>query len=147
PYERWLEEDEIFLTQFTKPTRLREAITAYNGLRKSQRKKERTEKSIAIKLYKLENGGNGILPGFDSDTVHEAVLNSLDQVDSELQLIGKRQRLDELQDEIRVLKRELWKSRQNTLEIRREEDLDHAMRMEKIQDLEERMFTEFEMDQ
>ena len=69
------------------------------------------------------------------------------QVDSELELIGKGHRLDELQDEIRVLKRELWKSRQKTLEIRREEDLDHAMKMERIQNLEEKMFAEFEMDQ
>jgi hypothetical protein len=48
--------------QVTNPTRLQDAITAYDDRRKHQ-KEERIEKSIPLKLYKLAIGDNGFLPG------------------------------------------------------------------------------------
>ncbi|KAK3816691.1 MAG: hypothetical protein J3Q66DRAFT_441074 [Benniella sp.] len=147
PYERWTDEEETLLGQFTKPPRTQEAVKALNELRNSLGKVDRTEKSIVLKVYKLANGENGILTGFNTDTVHEAVLNSLHNVDKELQLIGKRHRLDESQEEIRVLKRTLWRKRQESLEARRKEDLIHTLEIERIQELEEKLCSEFGQDE
>ncbi|KAK3811752.1 MAG: hypothetical protein J3Q66DRAFT_390297 [Benniella sp.] len=77
--------------------------------------------------------------GFDTDAVREAVLDSLHHMDSELQLIGKKYRLDEAQEKIRVAKRALWKTRQELLEVHRKENIGHGLELEKIRDLEEKL--------
>jgi hypothetical protein len=64
-------------------------------------------------------------------------------VDSELKLIRKRRRLEDAQEEIRVRKRALWRKRDELLAIRRQEDIDHALEIEAIDDLEEKLCAEF----
>ncbi|KAK3811780.1 MAG: hypothetical protein J3Q66DRAFT_390318 [Benniella sp.] len=144
-YERWTKEDEKFLLQYAKPIKLQEALDAYRGLRAQQGKEERSLQSVRLKLYKLSNEGQGIIPGFDTDIVHRGVLESYDHAGSELQQIGQKHQLDQAQEKIRAAKRTLWKSRQELLESRMKEDLVHASELERIHGLEERLLTEFGM--
>ncbi|KAF9343739.1 hypothetical protein BGX34_006429, partial [Mortierella sp. NVP85] len=97
-YERWSEDETSIPSDFINPIGHTEAIEALNQHRRTIDKTSRSERSILVKLNRLGNVETGLLPDFDTDEARGTVQDSLKQLESELALIRKKRRLEEMQE-------------------------------------------------